>query len=818
MLSLQTRPSLNRSLSESSTFPAWTMNFDASDLRWETHYLESNTKSGSIPECDVCNRLKWVLEYPSGTSVHLNLGNFTAITRSSTCSSHPALIRGVRWGRSSPFKDVHVWRGSAGTGAQLIGISSYGEQVHSEYRLDLLKNRIPARLDEKPEFGDKFRIGDKNWIDTDSLRRWLDRCFKEHGHRCKTLESQLPSTTPRLFVDTVRHCLVEAQPGQSYVALSYVWGAVEQYKTLREHLDQLQQDGSLNNEDIAIPRTIRDAIGLVPLLGQRYLWVDSLCILQEDGDELWDQIHNMASIYANASVTIVAGQGENADFGLRGIRGVSEPRRLPDEVHTLRGGTQVLSHGDGWFSQLMPTKYSYRAWTFQEYLFSRRKIIFKDDSVYWECGTKSWEEEIAQVQCPKVALSMGSPLDSILFPRLTQVASPRVPNLTEYGKLVYSFNAKHLTYPEDVPYAFAGIATALSRTYVGGFVCGLPAMFLDVALLWESQEACMKPRFPAQVHDENLDVLPSWSWMGWQGRIDVGSWKSGNDYLMARIRDGQTHTVPTVVWFVRESVETDLIRVESTWCKYRTAIEEHGREDLPHGWTKHRIPLGELVQADYDVIDHPDGRPYAYRRASGRKPDWDRFDQYENYLFPIPLASSSVAGENAMVAPKLFTPLLSGCTERTHLFLGPRGPDRSVEDAETHSRHKIPGPFTVVDGEGDWAGILQSNFEPVCNIEPRGQKVELVAISRGWCFEDVEDDDDDDYEESGGGSDRSKSRRKPIQEWDYPKRPRTGEKYEWYNVLWIERRKGTAYRKSVGRVERSVWERQRRDNTFLKLA
>ncbi|KAF4300807.1 Zinc finger TFIIS-type protein [Botryosphaeria dothidea] len=811
------------------------MNFDAGNLRWEKLYQDEVTKSEITPRCEVCNRLKWVLEYPFGTSVHLKLGASTTITEETSCSSHSALIRGLRWAREAQVDEVHVWRGSGGTSAQLTGVGPHGEQVVSEHRLDLLQNRIQfaAKTEESP-FGDKFGIGDEEWIDPETFRKWIEKCYKEHGGLCKTVESSLPSSRPRWFVDTKRRCLVEAEPGQSYVALSYVWGAVNQYKTLREDLENLQQDGYLDRVDVAIPRTVRDAIGLVPLLGRRYLWVDSLCILQEDGDELWDQIHGMASIYANASMTIVAAQGEDADFGLRGVRGVSQPRKLPDEIHTLRDGTQVISYGDGWFSRLIPTKYSYRAWTFQEYLFSRRKIIFKDDSVYWECGSATWEEEIAQVQCPKLAgPNMAQPGAAVLHhPRRKRTAPGRFPNLMEYAELVRAFNSKHLTYPEDVPYAFAGVATTMSRSFAGGIVCGLPAMFFDVALLWGSQEACMKRRVPAQVQDEAQDILPSWSWMGWEGRIDTAAWKSGLDYLLHAMSGNMTHTVPTVVWFVRESVESDLIRVESTWCKYRIAIEEHGKDaadDLPPGWTKHSVPLKDLVRGDYDVIDHPDGRPYAYRHASSaRKPADGAFAGHENYAFPIPLATATAKDE--LVAPRLFTPLLSGCTERTWFYLGKKGPERSVGDAQAQDWHKVPGPFSVVDEAGQWAGVLQSNFEGVCDINPRGQKIELVALSRGWCWEDVdEEEDEDEWGSEHGGRSRSGSRaawgaanldqpRKPIEEWNYEQRPRGGEKYEWYNVFWIERRKGTAYRKSVGRVERSAWERQRRDSTFLKLA
>lgn len=737
--------------------------------------------------------------------MQLKLGDFAAVTQTTRCSSHLALVRGLPWPTGSPAKEVHVWRGARGTGAQLIGIGPHGDQIVSEYRLDLLKNRTPTRdgTVASENIEDKFGIGDQDWIETDILWKWMDRCRQEHGHRCKKVDAQLPSAMPRWFIDTVRLCLVEAEPGKPYVALSYVWGAVSQYKTVREDLELLQQDGYLDNEEIEIPRTIKDAIGLVPLLGERYLWVDSLCIVQEDGDELWDQINNMASIYANASLTIVAAQGQDALFGLHGIQGISQPRRLLDEVHTLQGGTPVLMHGESWFSRLMPTKYSHRAWTFQEYLFSRRKIIFKDDTVYWQCASASWEEEIAQVQCSKLALGMGagSNIDSTLLHRNALV--PRqISSLTDYARLVYGFNTKELTYPEDVPYAFAGIATMLSKTFVDGIVCGLPAMFLDVALLWESHEACMKRRLPIQMQDEATTVLPSWSWMGWKGRIDISSWKSGNDYLLHTMSGGQTHTIPTVVWHVRESVETDLIRVESTWCKYRTAIEEHGQTEVPDGWTRHHISFKDLVGGDYDVIDHPDGRPYAYRRVTGRRPSADQFDRYENYSFPIPLVSP-----DELAVPRLFTPLLSGCTERTWFYLGARNAERSVENTETQSWHKIPGPFSVIDSMGVWVGIVQSNFEPVADIAPQGQKIELVAISRGWCWENPEDEADE------GRVDR----RKPIAEWDYAQRPKGEEKYEWYNVLWVERRKGTAYRKSIGRIEKSAWESQRRDSSFLKL-
>jgi hypothetical protein len=75
-----------------------------------------------------------------------------------------------------------------------------------------------------------------------------------------------------------------------------------------------------------IPITILNAIHFVRFLGERYLWVDSLCIVQDDDeDRKPEQLNSMAAIYANGSLNIVAADGSNAAYGLRGVRELSKP-------------------------------------------------------------------------------------------------------------------------------------------------------------------------------------------------------------------------------------------------------------------------------------------------------------------------------------------------------------------------------------------------------------------------------------------------------------------------------------------------------------
>jgi hypothetical protein len=123
-------------------------------------------------------------------------------------------------------------------------------------------------------------------------------------------------------------CLAISKPGYRYAYLSYVWGGVKTLKTGRSTFGSLMEKNSLEARWDEITRTIRDTIHLVKQLCIPYLWVDALCIVQDDIVSKHDQIQAMAGIYANAYVTIIAGNGWDADHGLRGIQGVTEPRHL----------------------------------------------------------------------------------------------------------------------------------------------------------------------------------------------------------------------------------------------------------------------------------------------------------------------------------------------------------------------------------------------------------------------------------------------------------------------------------------------------------
>jgi hypothetical protein len=121
-------------------------------------------------------------------------------------------------------------------------------------------------------------------------------------------------------------CIVGVTPGTKppYLALSYTWGRVSQPELTKATREQWSIEGSLTNTPI--PRTVLDAIHLAKAVGYRYLWVDALCIVQDDSSIRSHQIAQMYDIYQSADLTIVAAGGADCSQSIPGVASRSRTR------------------------------------------------------------------------------------------------------------------------------------------------------------------------------------------------------------------------------------------------------------------------------------------------------------------------------------------------------------------------------------------------------------------------------------------------------------------------------------------------------------
>lgn len=165
------------------------------------------------------------------------------------------------------------------------------------------------------------RLLDPARIDSQRVKQWIEGCGQFHGSSCAPMAFNNTGRFTLRLVDVDRRCLVEAPSGCRYMALSYTWGDPMKFTHLRlTNLTSawLQTPGSLSDENSQIPTTIKDSLILTEQVGVHYLWIDAICIQQDDEKDKLDQIPYMDQIYGGAEVTIVAGAGDNAWTGLPG--------------------------------------------------------------------------------------------------------------------------------------------------------------------------------------------------------------------------------------------------------------------------------------------------------------------------------------------------------------------------------------------------------------------------------------------------------------------------------------------------------------------
>ena len=158
---------------------------------------------------------------------------------------------------------------------------------------------------------------DSTCVDQALLLSWLSLCKDQHGHDCTPAPFRSNPGFALRLIDVKRRCVVDPPPHPRYVALSYVWGNSVQVTLEEKHYSRLQKEGGLSDSYADIGTTIKDAMYLCEQLGEQYLWVDGLCIKQDDEEDRARQICSMNQIYSSAVLTIVISPCTDSPVALR---------------------------------------------------------------------------------------------------------------------------------------------------------------------------------------------------------------------------------------------------------------------------------------------------------------------------------------------------------------------------------------------------------------------------------------------------------------------------------------------------------------------
>jgi hypothetical protein len=174
-----------------------------------------------------------------------------------------------------------------------------------------------------------------------------------------------------------------------YITLSHCWGDVYPLCTERNNIEKHLQ--GIKYDDLQ--QTFKDAVDVTRALGVDYLWIDSLCIIQDDDD--WrKEAENMEKVFASAYCTIAATCAENSEKGF-----LKRPSQQYIKLENNSGGASlgVYIADGGSFRDVGNGLLNKRGWTFQERALSSRTIHFTTKEVYWECGSVIHCENLTRI-------------------------------------------------------------------------------------------------------------------------------------------------------------------------------------------------------------------------------------------------------------------------------------------------------------------------------------------------------------------------------------------------------------------------------------
>jgi Heterokaryon incompatibility protein (HET) len=323
---------------------------------------------------------------------------------------------------------------------------------------------------------------------------WIQRCVSSHKDCRRPLSSKLPKRVVDVGTKEngwkIKVYKSQGKEGQ-YLCLSHCWGHAQPLKSTKDTLAKLME----NIEWHEIPRTFQQAIYVTRQLGFRYLWIDSLCILQGDQDDWEEQSALMADIYGDAVLVIAATISQSSQFGF--LAAVDEDTLktfdidaiLSDGSKTTVHVRRSLCHGHDWVFPLEE-----RGWTFQEELLASRVLYFYHDEIAFQCESDAW-----------CCCSKTTSLQRNKATFATELTMPNYSTKT-WHEVVSSFTERKLSFEQDKLPALSGIAKRFQRAYKMTYLAGLWGQQLIDDLCWYTDRQLGRRRQLATYR------APSWSW------------------------------------------------------------------------------------------------------------------------------------------------------------------------------------------------------------------------------------------------------------------------------------------------------------------
>ena len=333
---------------------------------------------------------------------------------------------------------------------------------------------------------------------------------------------QLPTRVLQIGDESTRMSKLVSGSGkhENYATLSHCWGESQPLTTKLATLEARQSCIM----DSQLPKSFMDAVTACRKLDIKYLWIDSLCIIQDSKEDWQAESATMGNVYGNSILTIAAACAENCEKGLFFRRNALRTRpcfarifgvwciieRHPNLVTEIYGNLRLTS------SWILDT----RAWVLQEQILACRTVSFFNDGVYWNCANLRASEQhpTGLPGIPQAKMDFRSQLQGIIYGTGLFTGLRKAVAYGFWYRCVMDFSRRELTYQNDKLPAIDGIASKMSESVCDEYISGIWKSDIHVGLLWMlSLEKGHKPRVADMTQAYRAS---SWSWASVEDFID----------------------------------------------------------------------------------------------------------------------------------------------------------------------------------------------------------------------------------------------------------------------------------------------------------
>lgn len=471
------------------------------------------------------------------------------------------------------------------------------------------------------------------------MRAQLNKCSQEH-EKCSQDSLFLPTRVLDLGSSaTIQNIRIFEPPSGTpgkYIALSYCWGDGNGLKTLRSNLYELLRAV----EEDELPATIRDAVELTRCLGVQYLWVDALCIIQDDTQDWLHESAQMSTVYAQAFLTISASSVDSSRFSfLHQSRGNIEAffpvqedstssqhqESANDESATMVGVRRAPYSGfHQWPARGIVDPSMCRAWTMQEYMLSTRVVSFSTDELQWTCRTlRACEcgnpENFGPPHMEELQRSLEMDKHAELSEGTNKGGHDRMSICLDFwDKVVEAYCRRDLSWTRDKLPALSGVAhefaRILDKTELASTGDIPPLRYL--AGLWDTRihrQLCWRAH--SAEHNDLIEEFraPTWSWASVECVVVMDHFEMNDLIPQAEILEANCALENPNDPFGQVVREGTYIRIRATVLETQVRITR-----IAPGWAEECETVYGNIDIDCDLEDIPPNTPIWGPHSAGR--------------------------------------------------------------------------------------------------------------------------------------------------------------------------------------------------------